>query len=247
MVVMTHSTASTAKSARLAAWVTAAALAFVACAGSETASTDQPAADAADQSVDDGAAGGPATEAGAEPAADDPAAAVAVLQVSPALAVEGEALALFESADTDPAIGTMAPVITGQQFDGSDITIGGASSAPTMLVFLAHWCPHCNDEIPELVTLRDAGSLPTDLDIVGISTAINETRDNYPPSDWIVEKDWTWPVLADQADSLAIQLYGGTGFPFTVLLDADGKVLGRKSGNEPADKIKSWIESTLGP
>lgn len=247
MEVMTHSTPPTAKPARLAAWIAAAALAFAACGGSDSASTDQPVTDAADQTVDDGSAAGATTDPGADPADDAATVPAAVLQVSPALGVEGAPLAPFESADADPTVGSAAPVITGQQFDGSDITIGGPSSAPTMLVFLAHWCPHCNDEIPELVSLRDAGSLPTDLDIIGISTAANETRDNYPPSDWIVEKDWTWPVLADQADSLAIQLYGGTGFPFTVMLDADGNVLGRKSGNESADQIKSWIETTLGP
>lgn len=223
----------------MVAWLAAGALAFTACAGSDAADTDQPAVDASAQPADDGSV----SDAATDPTAGTPA----LLEVSAALAVEGEPLAPFDSSADDPTIGATAPVVSGQQFDGSDITIGGASSAPTMLVFLAHWCPHCNDEIPEIVSLRDAERLPTDLDIVGISTASNDTRDNYPPSEWIVEKDWTWPVLADQADSLAMQLYGGTGFPFTVLLDADGNVLGRKSGSESADQIKSWIESTLGP
>ena len=70
-------------------------------------------------------------------------------------------------------------------------------------------------------------------------------RDNFPPSSWIGEKDWTWPVLADTADSEAIQLYGGTGFPFTVMLNADGTVNARKSGSESADQILEWINAAL--
>ena len=157
----------------------------------------------------------------------------------------GDVLAPLDDPGNDPAVGLGAPVITGQSFDGSDITIGGATDGPTMLVFLAHWCPHCNDEIPELVKLREAGSMPENLNIIGISTAVVEDRDNYPPSEWIADKDWTWPVLADTADADAFQAYGGSGFPYTVMLFPDGSVNARKSGNESADRILDWIESAL--
>ena len=59
------------------------------------------------------------------------------------------------------------PVIDGRPFDGSPITIGGPTDGPTMYVFLAHWCPHCNDEIPELIELATAATSPTELNVVG--------------------------------------------------------------------------------
>ncbi|MFT7503138.1 MAG: cytochrome c biogenesis protein CcmG/thiol:disulfide interchange protein DsbE, partial [Gammaproteobacteria bacterium] len=115
----------------------------------------------------------------------------------------------------------------------------------TMLVFLAHWCSHCNDEIPEIIKLRNKGLLPDNLNIIGVSTAVKPDRDNYPPSKWIVEKNWTWPMLADTADSEAIQMYGGSGFPFVVMLNADGTVNARKSGYEPASQTLDWINAAL--
>ena len=56
------------------------------------------------------------------------------------------------------------------------MTIGGAGDKPTLLVFLAHWCPHCNREVPELIKLNDAGGIPADLDVIGISTASHPDR-----------------------------------------------------------------------
>ncbi len=188
----------------------------------------------------------------AAPAATDPPTtaagvpATSTLETSE-LEVTGDGLAQLDDPSTDPAVGVVAPTITGQDFDGSSVTIGGAAGAPTLLVFLAHWCPHCNDEIPELNALRDSDALPADLEVVGISTAVAPDRDNYPPSEWVVAKDWTWPVLADSETADAFQLYGGSGFPFSVLLAADGTVLGRKAGSSSAAQIGAWIDSTLNP
>ncbi|MDX2380434.1 MAG: TlpA disulfide reductase family protein [Acidimicrobiia bacterium] len=160
--------------------------------------------------------------------------------------VTGEPLPPLGSPDDDPAVGTQAPVLDGEEFDGTPITIGAPTDGPTMVVFLAHWCPHCNAEIPELIELDEAGSLPEDLDVVGVSTAVAADRDNYPPSEWIVEKGWPWPIMVDSADFAALDAYGGTGFPFTVMLDENGVVLARKSGSGSAEEIADWIEITLG-
>ena len=219
-----------AKTPRLAAIAIAAMLALAACGGSEA---DDSATDAATESE------------GSAESESAPPAAPAVLETSPSLDVVGDVLVPLDDPNNDPAVGVVAPIITGQSFDGTDITIGGETDGPTMLVFLAHWCPHCNDEIPELVELRDAGTLPENLNIIGISTAVVDDRENYPPSEWIVDSDWTWPVLADTEDAEAFQAYGGTGFPYTVMLFPDGSVNARKSGNESAERILEWIESAL--
>jgi thiol-disulfide isomerase/thioredoxin len=225
----------------VAALAASALLAVTACGSSDAASGT--AADAAlppaAETADTAAA---ATDEGAtEPVVG----AVAILENSASLTITGEALPPLEDPQSDAAVGMASPVVTGASFDGTEVSIGGPTDGPTMLVFLAHWCPHCNDEIPEILELRDRGDLPDNLNIIGISTAVVDDRDNFPPSSWIVEKDWAWPVLADTADSEAIQLYGGTGFPFTVMLNADGSVNARKSGSESADQILEWINTAL--
>ncbi len=159
--------------------------------------------------------------------------------------VTGEALAPFEDPAADPAVGQASPVVTGQGFDGTAMTIGGAGDKPTLLVFLAHWCPHCNREVPEVIKLNDAGGIPADLDVIGISTAVASDRPNYPPSEWIVDKGWPFPTMADSENSEALGAFGGTGFPFLVIVDSDGTVLARQSGESTADELGAWIDATL--
>ena len=162
--------------------------------------------------------------------------------------VTGDPLPGLDSVvDVDPAIGTAMPVVNGASFDGRPITVGGPTDGPTMYVFLAHWCPHCNDEIPELIDLKNSDGIPEGVNVVAISTAVDETAPNYPPSDWLVKKNWPsqWPVMADSADSMSFVVNGGGGFPYLLIADADGNVLDRASGTKSADELATWLKDTL--
>ncbi|HYN35258.1 MAG TPA: TlpA disulfide reductase family protein [Ilumatobacteraceae bacterium] len=161
------------------------------------------------------------------------------------IAVEGDNVPSLTDVDPDPALGTAFPTINGQSFDGTPISIGGASDGPTMVVYLAHWCPHCNDEIPELIELNNRDGVPADMRVVGVSTAVDNTAPNYPPSEWLVEKGWPWEAMADDADSSAFMFSGGSGFPYLVILDADGNVLARDSGEKSAEDLAVWIQDAL--
>jgi thiol-disulfide isomerase/thioredoxin len=145
----------------------------------------------------------------------------------------------------DPAIGTAFPTIDGQSFDGDPISLGGPTDGPTLLVFLAHWCPHCNDEIPELIELRNRDGIPADMTVIGVSTGVDNTAPNYPPSEWLVDKGWPWEAMADDSDSTAFAYAGGSGFPYLVVLDADGNVLARDSGTKSAEDLAVWIQDAL--
>ena len=155
--------------------------------------------------------------------------------------------------ETDPAAGTAAPVIIGQDYDGNTVRIDAAADGPTMVVFLAHWCPHCNAEVPRLNELRDAGRFPEGLNIVAVSTAIDPSRPNWPPSEWITDTmDWTYPVVADGIDPSAevafigAGAYGVDGFPFVALVDGDGNVAARWSGEREPDQVIEAIDQYLG-
>ncbi len=151
----------------------------------------------------------------------------------------------------DPAVGTPAPVIIGENFDGIPTRVDAASDGPTMVIFLAHWCPHCNDEIPVLNSMRDAGAFPAELNIVAVSTSPSPDSPNYPPSEWLVEKNWTYPVVVDGVDVdsavfLAADAFGVSAFPFTTLIDGDGNVAARWSGGRSSGDISTLIETSLG-
>ena len=151
----------------------------------------------------------------------------------------------------DPAVGEAVPVVSGVDYDGNEITIDPATDGPTMVVLLAHWCPHCNAEIPVLNEWRDSGDIPDDLNIVGVSTGVSSDAPNYPPDEWLVEKDWQWPVLADdrspneESPPPAMGAYGGTSYPTMVLIDGDGRVRQRLSGEVPIDVLAPLVDDLV--
>jgi cytochrome c biogenesis protein CcmG, thiol:disulfide interchange protein DsbE len=158
--------------------------------------------------------------------------------------VEGEALPQGEG-DDDPAVGRPAPTLRGTDYSGVDVSIAPGTEGPMMIVFLAHWCPVCNAEIPVLLEWRDSGEIPAELQIVGVSTAVSDARPNYPPGEWLREKGWEWPVLADDAELTALNAYGVTAFPYFVIVDADGNVTARGSGDFPVDELDALVEEAI--
>jgi len=157
---------------------------------------------------------------------------------------EGEMLLALEDPDNDPARGKIAPVVNGFGFDGAPLTIA-PTGKPMLVVFLAHWCPHCNAEIPRLIEWKDSGAMPADLGVVGVSTGARDDAPNWPPSQWVIDKAWPWPVMADNEDQNAALAYGVSGYPGLILLNGDGKVLARRSGEAGIDELKAWAQEFL--
>ncbi len=146
----------------------------------------------------------------------------------------------------DPAIGQPAPTLSGFSFDGTPVTVD-PSKGPVMLVFLAHWCPHCNREVPALNEWRDSGRVPEGLQVIAVTTAVRADAEHYPPSRWITEEmGWTWPVLADSPDNEAAIAFGVSGFPFSAIVGEDGTVLGRVSGELGLAGIEQFVAESLG-
>ena len=143
--------------------------------------------------------------------------------------VTGTVLPRFEQADSDPAVGSPAPEVTGAGFDGTPVVIEN-DGRPKMVVFLAHWCPHCQAEVPDVQAWVDAGNLPEGIDLYSVSTSMSRTRDNFPASRWLERETWSAPVIADDEDSSVADAYGLSAFPFWVFIEADGTVAGRITG-----------------
>jgi cytochrome c biogenesis protein CcmG, thiol:disulfide interchange protein DsbE len=162
-----------------------------------------------------------------------------------AVEVSGQPLPPFQRADGDPAIGMTAPALAGTTYTGAPIEIVPGQGGPTMLMFIAHWCPHCNDEIPVLNDWRDSGEVPEDLQVVGVSTAVTDQRPNYPPAQWLDERGWTWPAMADDQAASAFAAYGGTSFPYIVVIGADGTVKARAVGELPVEQLDALADSAV--
>jgi thiol-disulfide isomerase/thioredoxin len=163
------------------------------------------------------------------------------------ITVTGDALPGFDSASTDASIGMTAPIVSGKGFTGTEITTDGAGT-PTLLVFLAHWCQFCQREVPQLVEWEKDGKTPTGIDVIAIATGTDPANPNFPPSEWLAREEFPalWPVIADSADKKAANAFGLSGYPYFVLVDAQGKVFKRLSGEIPMDELTAIINQMIG-
>ena len=136
----------------------------------------------------------------------------------------------------DPAIGKTVPTLTGKSvYDGGAVTIGPDTGGgkPQVIVFVAHWCPHCQAEVPRLVALakrrrvrRRRGQRGGDRDArpgrqlpaVGVA----EERGLAVPGDGRQHRPAPRPRPT-----------GSPPIPYFVLVNADGTVAGRGERRAP--------------
>jgi cytochrome c biogenesis protein CcmG/thiol:disulfide interchange protein DsbE len=185
------------------------------------------------------------------PAADGstPTTVQSVIPDSQPATVTGTALPDYQTTGADAAIGKVAPTVEGLNFAGQKVSLN-PSGGPYMVVFLAHWCPHCNAEVPRLLNWKHSGAVPAGLNVVGVATAVSKSSVNYPPSTWFSNKGWEWPVMVDtsQGDGAAgkvAQAFGATGWPYLVLVGKDGKVKMRTSGEVAIADLQKMVDAAL--
>ena len=163
------------------------------------------------------------------------------------VSVAGDKLAPMPESGDDPAVGKAAPTLTGYDLAGRPVTVDpGSDGKATMVVFLAHWCPHCNYEIPVLNEWKEKGLMPPNLRVVGVTTGSRQDQANWPPSKWLVAKKWTFDQFADSEKQDASAAYGVGGYPFLVFIDAAGNVTSRTSGEVPVEKITEAANAAAG-
>lgn len=158
--------------------------------------------------------------------------------------VAGAALTPYSAGAADPAVGRPIPELRGYGFDNQPITVTPAGDAKIVL-FVAHWCNHCQAEVPRIVDWLAAGRLPG-AQLVAVSTAVDANAPNYPPSKWLEREDWTIPTLTDDTDGTAAQAFGVTSYPYFVAVKADGTVAARASGELALEQLQAMIAAAKG-
>ena len=115
-----------------------------------------------------------------------------------------------------------------------------ADGKPKLIVFLAHWCPHCQREVPVVQAWIDANGMPAGVELISVVTAIDPNRPNYPPDAWLASEHWQVPVIVDATGQVATS-YGLTAFPYWVAVGADGTVAQRLTGELTPEQLDALV------
>jgi thiol-disulfide isomerase/thioredoxin len=159
-----------------------------------------------------------------------------------AVGVSGTSLPALTDTAADVAVGQTLPTMTGTDLAGEPISIG-PGDGPMAIVLLAHWCSHCQAEVPVLVDYLASTGMPDGVRLVALSTSIDPARPNYPPSTWLEREGWTVPTLVDDGSSRGLAALGMSSFPGFIFVDHDGRVVQRSTGEMPAEAFDQVVRA----
>lgn len=151
-----------------------------------------------------------------------------------------------EAGQADEAVGKTAPDVKGANFQDEEVTIEPDGKGK-IVVFLAHWCPHCQAEVPKIQEFIDARGeelgIGKDVEIYAVATSSSSSANNWPPEKWLTAEGWDEPLIVDSENSDVLTAFGMSGgFPGVVVLDGDSKVLFRGNGERPESDWTKFVE-----
>lgn len=134
-----------------------------------------------------------------------------------------------------------APDVAFQGLDGSVVRLADYRGRVVILNFWGTWCPPCVDEIPELIALQP------ELEALG-GTVLGPAVDSGSPDKieaFLADFGVNYQIVI-ASNSQAVGEFGAVGYPFTLLIDADGVIRRRYLGPQTADGLMEDVRRMLG-
>jgi thiol-disulfide isomerase/thioredoxin len=154
---------------------------------------------------------------------------------TPARVPEGNLPTFDPTLASDPAVGmVLGPVSVTSYPEGVQTVIDPADGRPRVWLVWAHWCPHCQAELPALAGVFDQIAVST-VDLVTISTNQDPARGN-PQDEYLATAEFPFPVYIDSGNAAAGQM-GVVSFPSWMITNGDGAVVSRWSGEIGAESM----------
>jgi peroxiredoxin len=134
-------------------------------------------------------------------------------------------IGLIGMAGRPPLIGGPAPEISLKDLQGQGVRLSDFRGKVVLLNFWATWCKPCKEEMPAMQAgydkLRDKGF---------VVLAVNELENTQKVAEHIRTHGHTFKVVMDHNNQVANR-YGVVGLPVSFLIDRDGIVREKISGN----------------
>lgn len=138
--------------------------------------------------------------------------------------------------------GSEAPDFTADVSGGGTFSLSEQKGKVVLLNFWATWCGPCVGEMPAFQKLYEEYG-----DEIGI-LAVNIAEERSTVDAFIADKGYTFPIAYDENGEIS-SMYPEEGIPYTLVIDADGKVkttfVGAASADEQYLKYKDALKEAF--
>jgi thiol-disulfide isomerase/thioredoxin len=170
-----------------------------------------------------------------------PGGLTAVESTSPEAAVPDDGAPAPAALPKKKAVPDVLPAITLEDLEGRPTSLSSFANRPLMVNFWATWCAPCRREIPLLNKIR-AERKTQNAEIVGIAVDFKDDVRKF-----VTETPIGYPLLVGEEDGLAAtEAFGmGLGFPFSVFVDSQNRILTVKVGELHEDEANFAFDRLL--
>lgn len=153
------------------------------------------------------------------------------------------------SAGKSNAAAKPAPEITLKDLDGKDLSLSEYKGKVVLVNFWATWCEPCQVEIPWLIEIQQKYAAKG-FTVLGIAMDEEGAKVVTP---WVskerfdvngAKSQMNYPIVIG-TDAAADKFGGLLGYPTSVLITRDGKIIKRITGIISSEEITKSIESQL--
>lgn len=142
------------------------------------------------------------------------------------------------SSDTPAVEGGLPEVTLGCLGGGSSMRLAGLRG-PMLINLWAQWCPPCRAEAGHLAAFS---SIQSEVKVLGIDYGDPDPALAIEFAQLVAAK---YPQLADPDEQLKAPL-GIPGIPYSLLIDADGKIVARHPGEFTSlEELQGWVGQEL--
>lgn len=133
---------------------------------------------------------------------------------------------------------SIAPDFTVLDYNGREVSLSNYKGKPTVLNFWATWCYYCKEEMPDFDKAYKENPNVQFL-MVNATDGYQETMEQAKK--YYEDSGFSFPVFFDTQMS-AVNAYGVSGFPATVIIDEEGNVVNYFSGMIDKETLQRAID-----
>ncbi len=130
-----------------------------------------------------------------------------------------------------------------RDLSGGAHTLAELRGHPAVVNFWATWCAPCREEMPRLQKLNDSYA-PQQVRFVAVSLDALETQGKIDAA--VRKSGLRMPVWTGATERTLADLKLGVLVPATLILDADGQVIGKIEGEARERDVRSRLDWLLG-